>query len=144
MFPRPDRKAHPVHSIQSATTSSNSGRCTSTRCFFLTVDHSILVTQHPHQTDKKGRPLNIHHFGRINTTELYKGSSPERFWHALLSSAESLTREVLPAASVAAGRHIDGTLVVADLTGFGYVFEIQCPQSNLNAHASLGLDNSGR
>lgn len=72
-----------------------------------------------HKTDKKGRPLNIHHFGRINTTELYKGITPERFWQAFLVNADSLTREVLPAAAVAAGKPIDGTFVIVDLKGFG-------------------------
>lgn len=71
------------------------------------------------QTDKKGRPLNIHHFGRINTVELYKRITPERFWQAFLVNADSLTREVLPAAANAAGRPIEGTLVVVDLKGFG-------------------------
>ncbi|EKM51488.1 uncharacterized protein PHACADRAFT_261650 [Phanerochaete carnosa HHB-10118-sp] len=71
-----------------------------------------------HKTDKRGRPLNIHHFGRINTTELYKGISPERFWQAFLANADSLTREVLPAATVAAGKPIDGTFVIVDLKGF--------------------------
>ncbi|GJE97186.1 Sec14-like phosphatidylinositol transfer family protein [Phanerochaete sordida] len=72
-----------------------------------------------HKTDKKGRPLNIHHFGRINVAELYKGISPERFWQAFLVNADSLTREVLPATAVAAGKPIDGTFVIVDLKGFG-------------------------
>ncbi|KAI0345752.1 CRAL/TRIO domain-containing protein [Trametopsis cervina] len=72
-----------------------------------------------HKVDKRGRPINIHHFGRINTTELYKGISPERFWQAFLVNADSLTREVLPAADAAAGKRIDGTFVIVDLKGFG-------------------------
>ncbi|KAI0086546.1 CRAL-TRIO domain-containing protein [Irpex rosettiformis] len=72
-----------------------------------------------HKTDKRGRPINIHHFGRINTTELYKGVTPVRFWQAFLVNADSLTREVLPAASAAAGKRIDGTFVIVDLKGFG-------------------------
>ena len=72
------------------------------------------------QTDKSGRPLNIHHFGRINTTELYKGISAEKFWQAFLVNADSLTREVLPAAACAAGKPIGGTFVIVDLKGFGY------------------------
>ncbi|KAI0699119.1 CRAL-TRIO domain-containing protein [Cytidiella melzeri] len=78
-----------------------------------------LQPAYPPQTDKSGRPINIHHFGRINTTELYKGVSPDRFWQAFLVNADSLTREVLPAASAAAGERIDGTFVIVDLKGFG-------------------------
>ncbi|KAH9841532.1 CRAL/TRIO domain-containing protein, partial [Rhodofomes roseus] len=72
-----------------------------------------------HKTDKKGRPLNIHHFGGINMPELYKHITPEKFWQTIVVNAESLTREVLPASARAAGRQIDGTFVIVDLKGFG-------------------------
>ncbi|OSX59816.1 hypothetical protein POSPLADRAFT_1059109 [Postia placenta MAD-698-R-SB12] len=72
-----------------------------------------------HKTDKKGRPLNIHHFGGINMPELYKHITPERFWRTIVVNAESLTREVLPASARAANRQIDGTFVIVDLKGFG-------------------------
>ncbi|TFY52587.1 hypothetical protein EVG20_g10489, partial [Dentipellis fragilis] len=68
---------------------------------------------------KKGRPLNVHFFGGINMPELYKSVSPERHWQTVLVNAESLTREVLPAASASAGQHVDQTFVVVDLKGFG-------------------------
>ncbi|TCD65106.1 hypothetical protein EIP91_003080 [Steccherinum ochraceum] len=71
-----------------------------------------------HKTDKKGRPLNIHFFGQINMPELYKHISPERHWQTVLVNCESLTREVLPAATQAAGRPVDGTFVIVDLKGF--------------------------
>ncbi|KAH8104524.1 CRAL/TRIO domain-containing protein [Cristinia sonorae] len=67
---------------------------------------------------KKGRPLNIHFFGKINMPKLYKHISPERHWQTVLVNCESLTREVLPAATHAAGRPIDGTFVIVDLKGF--------------------------
>lgn len=51
--------------------------------------------------------------------ELYKHISPERHWQTVVVNAESLTREVLPAASRLAGKPIDGTLVIVDLKGFG-------------------------
>ncbi|KAI0917030.1 hypothetical protein AcW2_007271 [Taiwanofungus camphoratus] len=72
-----------------------------------------------HKTDKKGRPLNIHHFGGINMPELHKHISPERFWQTIVVNAESLTREVLPATTLAAGKSIGGTFVIVDLKGFG-------------------------
>lgn len=99
--------------------SSASGLCSFTRYALPTSLHITPSHGPVLQTDKRGRPLNIHHFGRINTTELYKGISPERFWQAFIVNADSLTREVLPAASSAAGRHIDGAFVIVDLKGFG-------------------------
>ncbi|OSD07256.1 CRAL/TRIO domain-containing protein [Trametes coccinea BRFM310] len=72
-----------------------------------------------HKVDKKGRPLNFHHFGGINLNKLQKNMSLERFWRTVLVNCEALTREVLPAAAEAAGRPIGGTFVVVDLAGFG-------------------------
>lgn len=54
--------------------------------------------------------------------ELHKHISPERHWQTIVVNAESLTREVLPAASRVAGKPIDGTFVIVDLKGFGYVY----------------------
>ncbi|KIM89380.1 hypothetical protein PILCRDRAFT_813304, partial [Piloderma croceum F 1598] len=71
-----------------------------------------------HKPDKNGRPLNINSFGGLNLPELYKHISPERHWQTFLVSAESLTREVLPASSKAAGRTIDQAFVIVDLKGF--------------------------
>lgn len=71
-----------------------------------------------HKTDKLGRPLNIHHFGGINMQELYKHITPEKFWQTIVVNAESLTREILPAAAQAAGKDITGTFVIVDLKGF--------------------------
>ncbi|KAI0822248.1 CRAL/TRIO domain-containing protein [Trametes gibbosa] len=72
-----------------------------------------------HKVDKKGRPLNFHHFGGINLTKLQKNMTLERFWQTVIVNCEALTREVLPAAAEAAGRPISGTFVVVDLSSFG-------------------------
>ncbi len=45
----------------------------------------------------------------------------ERFWQTVLVNCEALPREVLPAATQAAGKPILGTCVVVDLSGFGCV-----------------------
>lgn len=50
--------------------------------------------------------------------ELYKHISPERHWQTVLVTAESLTREILPTSSRAAGKTIDQTFVIVDLKGF--------------------------
>ncbi|KAF8727618.1 hypothetical protein AX14_007202 [Amanita brunnescens Koide BX004] len=72
-----------------------------------------------HKTDKKGRPLNVHYFGNMNLPKLYEVCTPEKHWQSVLVNAESLTREVLPAASRAAGGHIGTVFVIVDLQGFG-------------------------
>jgi len=71
-----------------------------------------------HKTDKKGRPLNVHFFGGMDMPELYKHISPARHWQTVLVNCESLTREILPASSRAAGRTIDQAFVIVDLKGF--------------------------
>ncbi|KAG6334075.1 hypothetical protein ID866_5007 [Astraeus odoratus] len=72
-----------------------------------------------HKTDKLGRPLNIEFFGGCNLPELYKHITPEKHWEAIVVTTDALTREVLPAVSRAAGRHIDGAFAIVDLKGFG-------------------------
>ncbi|KAI0754940.1 CRAL-TRIO domain-containing protein [Daedaleopsis nitida] len=72
-----------------------------------------------HKTDKEGHPLNFHHFGGINLDKLQKKMTLERFWQTVVVNCEALPREVLPAASEAAGKRVLGTFVVADLSGFG-------------------------
>ena len=70
---------------------------------------------------KFGRPLNIQAFGSINLTELFKGISPERHWQSIVTNAESLVAEVLPAVSTARGEHIEQVMVIIDLKGFRFV-----------------------
>jgi hypothetical protein len=78
-----------------------------------------LLPAHTPQTDKLGRPINIHRFGGINAPELNKLVGPERFDGILTVNCEALTREILPACAVAAGTRIETVLVIVDLKGFG-------------------------
>ncbi|KAJ7644116.1 CRAL-TRIO domain-containing protein [Roridomyces roridus] len=71
-----------------------------------------------HQTDKKGRPINIHTLGNVDFPKLYKTVTPEGHWHSLLVNAECLTREILPACTRVAGKEVGGVLVIVDLKGF--------------------------
>ncbi|KAF7973729.1 hypothetical protein HWV62_14294 [Athelia sp. TMB] len=71
-----------------------------------------------HKTDKEGHPLNVHFFGGMNMPELYKHISPAGHWRTVLVNCEALTREILPAASRAAGRPVGQTFVIVDLKGF--------------------------
>ncbi|KAK7056797.1 hypothetical protein VNI00_002514 [Paramarasmius palmivorus] len=72
-----------------------------------------------HKTDKRGRPLNVHFLGGMNLHKLYKECTPERHWQTVLVNAESLTREVLPAASRAHKKDVEAVFVIVDLKGFG-------------------------
>ena len=71
-----------------------------------------------HKADKVGRPVSIQHYGAVNVPELYKRITPERFWWYIVSMAESIPREILPAASRAAGHQVDGTFLIVDLKGY--------------------------
>jgi len=72
-----------------------------------------------HKTDKLGRPLNIQTFGSMDIPALHRVVTPDRHWETVLVNCESLTREVLPAASKKAGRPITSALCIVDLKGFG-------------------------
>jgi hypothetical protein len=69
--------------------------------------------------EQKGRPVNIEFFGGLNLPELYKHITPEKLVESIIVTADALTREVLPAASRAAGRHIEQSVVIVNLEGFG-------------------------
>ncbi|KZT35189.1 CRAL/TRIO domain-containing protein [Sistotremastrum suecicum HHB10207 ss-3] len=71
-----------------------------------------------HNVDKTGRPINIQHLGSINLPALYEHVTPEKHWRSIFLTAEGLMREILPAASRKAGRHINNGLCIVDLKGF--------------------------
>ncbi|KAK0464574.1 CRAL TRIO domain-containing protein [Desarmillaria tabescens] len=71
------------------------------------------------EREAKGRPINVHFFGNLDIPKLYKECTPEKHWQTVLVNCESLTREVIPAASRAAGKPIGTVLVIVDLKGFG-------------------------
>ncbi|KAF8133658.1 CRAL-TRIO domain-containing protein [Boletus edulis] len=68
---------------------------------------------------KKGRPVNIQSFEGLNLPELYKHVAPETVVESVAVNGDALPREVFPAASRAAGRRIEQSLVIVDLKGFG-------------------------
>jgi len=72
-----------------------------------------------HKTDKQGRPLNIQTFGNVDLNKLYNHCTPERHWQTVIVNAESLLREVLPAACRKEGKEVEGALFIIDLQGFG-------------------------
>ncbi|KAF9242594.1 CRAL-TRIO domain-containing protein [Melanogaster broomeanus] len=67
----------------------------------------------------KGRPVNIQFFGGLNFPELYKHVTPEQHWEAIVVTADTLLRDILPAASRAAGHLVEHSFVIIDLKGFG-------------------------
>jgi len=66
-----------------------------------------------------GRPIHIQSFGAISHKRLYRHITPQEHWRTVLVNIEALLAEVLPAASLAAGRPIRQALVIVDLKGFG-------------------------
>ena len=66
-----------------------------------------------------GRPVHIQSFGAISHKRFYRHITPQEHWCAVLVNIEALLAEILPAASLAAGRPIRQTLVIVDLKGFG-------------------------
>lgn len=78
----------------------------------------------PNSKQQLGRPLNFHFYGSMDTHKLYSKMTPERHWETFMVNAELLTREILPAASRQAGKHVGTVFVVVDLKGFRCV---HCP-----------------
>jgi len=72
-----------------------------------------------HKTDKQGRPLNIQIFGNVDLNKLYNHCTPQQHWQTLIVNAESLSREILPAAGRKAGKEVEGALFILDLQDFG-------------------------
>ena len=70
------------------------------------------------KSSQKGRALNIQSLGSIDTVSLFKSVAPERHWETLIAKTESMTREVIPACSLAAGRIVDDVLCIIDVKGF--------------------------
>lgn len=63
--------------------------------------------------------MNIHFFNGVDFPKLYKVCTPEKHWQTVLVNAESLPREILPAATRKAGRPIGTVFVIVDLKDFG-------------------------
>lgn len=71
-----------------------------------------------HKTDKEGRPLSIQRYGKVDIPALYNTITPDRFWTYILTSAERIPREVVPAASKRAGKQVNGIFLIIDLKGY--------------------------
>ncbi|KAF5369447.1 hypothetical protein D9758_002675 [Tetrapyrgos nigripes] len=63
--------------------------------------------------------LNFEFLGRLDLDRLHKECSPERHWQSVLVNAESLPREVIPAAARYHNKPVTSVFVVVDLKGFG-------------------------
>ncbi|KAG6376972.1 CRAL-TRIO domain-containing protein [Boletus reticuloceps] len=83
------------------------------------AEHSINMHRAVPYVEQKGRPVNIQSFEGLNLPELYKHVAPETVVESVVVNGDALPREVFPAASRAAGRRIEQSLVIVDLKGFG-------------------------
>jgi hypothetical protein len=76
---------------------------------------------------KKGRPVYIHALEGMKMSEVYKRVTPRHHRDTIVVSFELLIREILPAASIAAGKLVDQFLIVVDLKGLRCTSIPTCP-----------------
>ncbi|XP_002964175.2 SEC14 cytosolic factor [Selaginella moellendorffii] len=72
-----------------------------------------------HKTDKRGRPVNIQLFSRLNVEALFEVTSEERLIRRGLWVLEDLHQNKLPACSRDAGHHVGRVTIVIDLKNVG-------------------------
>ncbi|BGP29438.1 cytosolic factor, phosphatidylinositol/phosphatidylcholine transfer protein [Rhodotorula toruloides] len=72
-----------------------------------------------HKTDKDGRPVYIEQLGKLDLTELYKVTTPERQMQSLVVEYEKFQRERLPICSELQGHVIETSCTIMDLKGVG-------------------------
>lgn len=54
----------------------------------LRIHLNACIANHFPQTDKQGRPINVHFFGGMDVQKLYKVCSPEHHWESFLVNCE--------------------------------------------------------
>lgn len=93
---------------------------TITQSFEFTEKDKVadIYPQFYHKTDKTGRPLYIERLGGMNVPALWAVTTEERMWQNYFYSFELLFKWRYPAASAVAGRRIDTSLSIMDMTGF--------------------------
>jgi hypothetical protein len=77
-----------------------------------------IYPQFYHKTDKSGRPLYIERLGGMNVPALWTVTTEERMWQSYFQAFEHLFNFRYPAASAKAGRRIDTSLSIIDMTSF--------------------------
>ena len=69
--------------------------------------------------DKDDRPIYIEQLGKLDLTELYKMTTPERQIQSLVVEYEKFQRDRLPVCSEKAGRLVETSCTIMDLKGVG-------------------------
>ncbi|CEQ39069.1 SPOSA6832_00547, partial [Sporobolomyces salmonicolor] len=72
-----------------------------------------------HKTDNDGRPIYIEQLGKLDLTELYKVTTPERQIQSLVVEYEKFQRDRLPICSELKGSLIETSCTIMDLKGVG-------------------------
>lgn len=67
----------------------------------------------------QGRPIYIQHLGAINYKKMQEVTTEERMIRFHVQEYERCARQIMPACSIVAGRHIDQTFAVIDVKGEG-------------------------
>ena len=70
-----------------------------------------------HQVDKLGRPIYIECIGRLDLSIIMQNTTEKRMLRYYIREYERFILERLPAASDAAGRRIESSLAIIDLSG---------------------------
>lgn len=87
-------------------------------------------------TDKLGRPVYIERLGQVDIAKLLQVTTNERMLQYTIYMYEKLTNYILPGCSIAAGKNIEQTLTILDLSGiylssFPSVFTLLSDISNV-------------
>ncbi|KXS19269.1 hypothetical protein M427DRAFT_95357 [Gonapodya prolifera JEL478] len=76
-----------------------------------------LYPRYYHKQDKDGRPLWIEHLGKLNSKEVFKTTTEQRFMQNHVHEFEKFLRQRLPACSYKSNRHIEQSCTILDLKG---------------------------
>ncbi|THH03040.1 hypothetical protein EW145_g6578 [Phellinidium pouzarii] len=87
--------------------------------FLIPEEDFVRYTECTFPIHQLGRPINIQSLGSINTTELYKAITPEKFWEVMVTIGDGAMREILAGSSYAAERVVDNIVIIVDLKDFG-------------------------
>lgn len=100
-----------------------------------------IYPQFYHKTDRTGRPLYIERLGGMNVPALWAVTTEERMFQSFYYGFELLFKWRYPSASAVAGRRIDTSLSIMDMTNFSASMMNSQVRAILKAAAKITSDN---